>query len=341
MTCQPHVRLTEGSAQSSDSDGEGEREPMRQQGSQQDATGGATLFEELRPLMFSIAYRMLGSVGEAEDVTQDAYLRYHRACTDGVEIASPKAYLTTVTTRLAIDAARSARARRETYVGTWLPEPLSVSLDPDPAALVEMNDALSLAFLTLLQTLSPVERAVFVLHEAFDYPYEEIAEIVRKSEQNCRQIFTRARKRISEGKPRFDASLSKQQELANRFYGAAQRGDLDHLVDFLAADAVFYGDGGGKAHAYTHPLVGRELVVKALQAMAREAAAFQISVRAALINGQPGLLTFDPQERLISAMVFDIADDAIQAVRSIVNPEKLARLGFPVSDLYAINRGEG
>jgi len=313
--------------------------PMQDQRSRQDAAG-ASLFEELRPLMFSIAYRMLGSVGEAEDVVQDAYLRYHRAGADGVEIASPKAYLTTVTTRLAIDAARSARARHETYIGTWLPELLTVSLDPDPAALAEMNDTLSLAFLTLLQTLSPVERAVFVLHEAFDYPYEEIAGFVQKSEQNCRQIFARARKRINEGKPRFDASLSQQQELANRFFAATQRGDLDHLVDFLAADVVLYGDGGGKAHAYRHPVVGRALAVKALQAMAREAVAFQISMRPALLNGQPGLLTFDLQGRLISALVLDIADDAIQAVRSIVNPDKLAHLGFPVSDFYARKRGE-
>lgn len=321
---------------------------MRQPGQQdvpQDAgrdqaAASAALFEGLRPLLFSIAYRMLGSVGEAEDVTQDAWLRYHRALAEGQVIASPKAFLTTVTTRLAIDAARSARARRETYVGTWLPEPLSVSLDPDPADLAEMNDSLSLAFLTLLQALSPVERAVFVLHEAFDYPYDEIAGIVGKSEQNCRQIFARARKRVGEGRPRFDASLRQQQELASRFLGAAERGDLDGLVSFLAEDAVFYGDGGGKAHAYPQPLRGRNRVGKALQAIARGTGDFHLSLRAALINGQPGALIFDTEGRLINALVFDIAEGAIQAVRGIVNPDKLTHLGFPASNLLTIKRGE-
>jgi RNA polymerase sigma-70 factor (ECF subfamily) len=203
-----------------------------------------------------------------------------------------------------------------------------------------MNDSLSLAFLTLLQTLSPVERAVFVLHEAFDYPYDEIASIVGKSEQNCRQIFARARKRIGEGRPRFDASLSRQQELASRFIGAAERGDLDGLVSFLAADAVFYGDGGGKAHAYPQPLVGRERVARALFSIVKGVETFHLSARHALINGQPGLLIFDTKGRLITALVFDIADGALRAVRGIVNPDKLAHLGFSLSDLLTVKRDE-
>jgi RNA polymerase sigma-70 factor, ECF subfamily len=298
------------------------------------------VFQELRPLMFSIAYRMLGSVGEAEDVVQEAFLRFHRATKDGATIVSPKAFLTTVTTRLAIDTARSARVRRETYIGPWLPEPLVISQDADPADRAEMNDSLSLAFLALLQRLSPVERAVFLLREVFDYGYDEIAGIVRKSEDNCRQIFARARKRIGEGKPRFDVSLRKRQELADRFFAAAEQGKLDSLVELLAADAVFYGDGGGKAHAYPRPIVGRERVGKALQSLFKAARLFNASVRFALVNGQPGALSFDADGRLVSVLALDIADGAIQAVRSIVNPDKLGRLGYPISDAYTIKRGD-
>lgn len=253
------------------------------------AASGA-VFEELRPLLFSIAYRMLGSVGEAEDTVQEAFLRYHRATMDGATIESPKAFLTTVTTRLAIDTARSARVRHEIYVGPWLPEPLVVSLDPDPADLAEMNDSLSLAFLALLQRLSPVERAVFLLREAFDYSYDEIAGVVQKSADNCRQIFARARKRIGAGKPRFDVSTRERRELADRFFEAAGQGKLDNLVNFLAAEAVFYGDGGGKAHAYPRPIMGRDRVGKALASLFKSARMFNVTVRVALINGQPGAL---------------------------------------------------
>src|SRR5215813_8331139 len=162
--------------------------------------------ETLRPLMLSIAYRMLGSVSDAEDVVQEAYLRFHRTLAQGEAIESPRAFLTTVTTRLAIDELRSARLKHEAYVGVWLPEPLMATLDPDPAEHAEKRDSLSLAFLALLQRLSPVERAVFLLREVFDYGYDEIHTIVQKSEENCRQIFTRARKRIEDGRPRFDVN---------------------------------------------------------------------------------------------------------------------------------------
>ena len=310
-------------------------------GKQRDAAAASdAVFEELRPLLFAIAYRMLGSVGEAEDTVQEAFLRYHRATKEGVTIESPKAFLTTVTTRLAIDTARSARVRHETYVGQWLPEPLVASLDTDPAELAEMNDSLSLAFLALLQRLSPVERAVFLLREAFDYGYDEIARIVQKSEDNSRQIFARARKRVGEGKPRFDVSQRERQELAARFFEAAQRGKLDSLVEFLAADAVFYGDGGGKAHAYPHPIVGREGVAKAFLSLLKSARIFNVSVRLALVNGQPGALSFDAEGRLISALALDIAGGAIQAVHSIVNPDKLTYLGFSVSDAARIIRAD-
>ena len=289
------------------------------------------VYTQLRPLLFSIAYRMLGSSGEAEDAVQEAFLRYHRALANGETITSPKGFLTTVLTRLAIDTASSARARRETYVGPWLPEPLTTSLDPGPAELAEQDDALSLAFLTVLQTLTPVERAVFLLREAFDYGYDEIAAIVQKSEDNCRQIFARAKKHVEAGKPRYDASLSERQALASRFIAAAERGELDSLVSFLADSVTFYGDGGGKAHAYPRPLVGRERAAKAIWSIFKTGHMFQVTTRLALVNGQPGLLNFDAEGRLISVMEIEVAGSAVQAVRSVINPDKLARLGYPLA----------
>ena len=295
-------------------------------------------YEALRPLMFSIAYRMLGDAGDAEDIVQEAYLRFHRTLAEGTVIASPKAFLTTVTTRLAIDELRSARAKHEAYVGVWLPEPIAVSLEPDPAERVEMSDSLSLAFLVLLQRLSPVERAIFLLREVFEYGYDEIAEIVRKSEDNCRQIFVRAKKRIDEGRPRFDVNPGEQRELAHRFFDAADHGNMADLVAFLAEDASFYGDGGGKARAYPEPVYGRERVALVLRSIIKAARAFNVTYRFALVNGQPGALAFDADGRIANALAFDIADGAIRAVHSIVNPDKLTHLGFPVSDLARINR---
>jgi len=298
------------------------------------------VYEGLRPLLFSIAYRMLGSASEAEDVVQEAYLRFHRSLTLGTAIESPKAFLSTVTTRLAIDAVRSARVRRETYVGVWLPEPLLTAAEPDPADHAERDESLSLAFLLLLQTLSPVERAVFLLREVFAYDYEQIAAIVRKSEENCRQIFSRARKRLDEGKPRFDVNHKECQELAIFFFEAARQGDLTSLVNFLAADATFYGDGGGKAHAYPRPIVGRDRVGRLLQSLFTRGRELNATIQFTLVNGQPGALSFDAEGRLVNVMVLDIADGVIQAVRSIVNPDKLAHLGFPLSDIGRINRND-
>jgi RNA polymerase sigma-70 factor (TIGR02957 family) len=289
--------------------------------------------EELRPLLFSIAYRMLGSVGDAEDIVQEAMLRAERAEAEGERIESRKAFLTTVTTRLAIDQLRSARARRETYIGPWLPEPLLTSTEPDAAEHAEMADSLSMSFLVLLETLSPIERAVFLLREVFEYGYDEIAEIVDKSEANCRQIFARARKRIDEGKPRFEADRRQQEELAERFMDAAENGELDRLVDFLAADVVFTGDGGGKGRGLPKPVYGRERVHRLLRSffpLYRETGA---TMRRAEINGKPGVLFLDAEGRLINVFVFEIAGGAIQALRSIINPDKLGHLGYPLSDL--------
>jgi RNA polymerase sigma-70 factor (TIGR02957 family) len=298
-------------------------------------------FEELRPVAFAIAYRMLGSVSEAEDVVQEAFLRLHRAQDEGQRIESPRAYLSTVVTRLAIDQLRSARARRETYVGEWLPEPLVTSPEVDPARQAEMADSLSLAFLVLLENLSPEQRAVFLLREVFDYPYDRIAEIVGKREDNVRQLAARARHHVEEGRSRFEASREQRDELARRFLAASQDGDLEALEALLAHDVVLHGDGGGKAPALARPLHGRARVARTLLAWMKATVRFGgVSLRPVEVNGQPGAMSFDPEGRLINVLAFDIADGQIQAIRSVVNPDKLRHLG-PLADLGELLGGSG
>jgi RNA polymerase sigma-70 factor (ECF subfamily) len=292
-------------------------------------------YQELRPLLFSIAYRMVGSASEAEDLVQEAYLRFHRAVSGGAVVESPKAYLSAVTTRLAIDHLRSARARRERYVGAWLPEPLVTGEEPDPAGHAETADSLSLAFLILLERLSPVQRAVFLLHDVFGYGYAEIAGLVGRSEDNCRQIAARARRHVEAGRPRFEASRRQREELARRFFAAVDQGDTEGLVGLLAADAVFHGDGGGKAPALAAPLHGAERIARLLLGLARRGRDVGMRFAPAEINGHPGLLAFDPAGRLVSVLALDIADGRVQTVRSIVNPDKLRHLG-PVGDLNAL-----
>ena len=296
-------------------------------------------YQELRPLLFSIAYQMVGSASEAEDLVQEAYLRFHRAVAGGAEVDSPKAYLSAVTTRLAIDHLRSARVRREQYVGAWLPEPLVTGEEADPAGHAETADSLSLAFLVLLERLSPVQRAVFLLHEVFGYGYAEIAGLVGRSEDNCRQIAARARRHIEAGRPRFEASRREREELARRFFAAIDQGDTEGLVGLLAADAVLYGDGGGKAPALTAPVHGAERVARFLLGLARRGRAVGTRASPAEINGHPGLLTFDPAGRLLGVLALDIADGHVQTVRSIVNPDKLGHLG-PVGDLTTLLGGD-
>jgi RNA polymerase sigma-70 factor (ECF subfamily) len=292
-------------------------------------------YQELRPLLFSIAYRMVGSASEAEDLVQEAYLRFHRAVSGGAVVESPKAYLSAVTTRLAIDHLRSARARRERYVGAWLPEPLVTGAEPDPAGHAETADSLSLAFLVLLERLSPVQRAVFLLHEVFGYGYAEIAGLVGRSEDNCRQIAARARRHVEAGRPRFEASRRQREELARRFFAAVDQGDTEGLVGLLAADAVLHGDGGGKAPALAAPLHGAKRIARLLLGLARRGRDVGMRFAPAEINGHPGLLAFDPAGRLVSVLALDIADGRVQTVRSIVNPDKLRHLG-PVGDLNAL-----
>jgi RNA polymerase sigma-70 factor, ECF subfamily len=292
-------------------------------------------YQELRPLLFSIAYRMVGSVGEAEDLVQEAFLRFHRAVAGGAEVESPKAYLSAVTTRLAIDHLRSARVRRERYVGAWLPEPLVTDQEADAATHAETADTLSLAFLVLLERLSPVQRAVFLLHEVFGYGYGEIAGLVGKTEDNCRQIGARARRQVDAGRPRFEASRRQREELARRFFAAVEQGDTEGLVGLLAADAVMYGDGGGKAPALAGPLHGAQRVARFLLGLARRGRAVGMGFGPAEINGHPGAIAYDRDGRLVSVLSLDITDGRVQTVRSIVNPDKLRHLG-PVGDLSSL-----
>jgi RNA polymerase sigma-70 factor (TIGR02957 family) len=295
-------------------------------------------FDELRASAFAIAYRMLGSVSEAEDVVQEGFLRLHRVREGGERIESPRAYLSTVVSRLSLDHLRSARVRRETYVGEWLPEPLVASANDDPARKAEMADSLSLAFLVLLESLSPEHRAAFLLHEVFGEPYDRIAEIIATSTQNARQLVTRARRHVEERRPRFEASHEQQEQLATRFFAAAEEGDLEALEELLAHDVVLHGDGGGKAPTIARAIHGRARVARTLIAGLRAATrAGGFTLRREKVNGQPGALFFDREGRVAGVMILDVADGQIQGVSSIVNPDKLRHLG-PVADLRALLR---
>jgi len=287
--------------------------------------------DQLRPLLFSIAYRMLGTVSDAEDVVQEAYLRLHQSEGDGVVVQSDKAYLTTITTRLAIDHLRSARTRRETYYGPWLPEPLLTSTEPQGVALAEQNDSLTISFLVLLERLSPLERAVFLLREVFGYGYDEIGEIVDKSEPNCRQIIVRARRHVEQAKPRFETPSARQEQLASSFLAAVQEGEVERLIHNLAEDVVFYGDGGGKGRGLPKPVFGAGNVARLLVGFFDGYRSIDARMQPVEVNGQPGLLAFDAEGRLINVLALDCAGGAVRTVRSIINPDKLGHLGYPLS----------
>ncbi|MEV6150376.1 RNA polymerase sigma factor SigJ [Nonomuraea sp. NPDC052129] len=300
-----------------------------------------------RPLLFSIAYGMTGSVGDAEDIVQDAFLGLTRARQAGTTIADLKAYLTTTVTRLGIDYLRSARVRRETYVGDWLPEPVVVTADgPGPVEHVELADSLSMAFLVLLESLSPVERAVFMLREVFGYGYPDVAKVTGKTEVNCRQIFTRARQRIAAGRRGRDSAPSpasrdsvppparraEGEKLARRFFEAAAGGDMDALLGMLAPDVVFIGDGGGKAQAIGKPATEPRRVAQLLVGGFRRVQMLGVSFRPAWVNDRPGAVMYDAEGRVASVVELDIADGVVQAIHSVANPDKLGHLG-PVSDV--------
>ncbi|MEU7829888.1 MULTISPECIES: RNA polymerase sigma factor SigJ [unclassified Nonomuraea] len=300
-----------------------------------------------RPLLFSIAYGMTGSVGDAEDIVQDAFLGLTRARQAGTTIADLKAYLTTTVTRLGIDYLRSARVRRETYVGDWLPEPVVVTADgPGPVEHVELADSLSMAFLVLLESLSPVERAVFMLREVFGYGYPDVAKMTGKTEVNCRQIFTRARQRIAAGRRGRDsmpspasrgsvpppARRAEGEKLARRFFEAAAGGDMDALLSMLAPDVVLIGDGGGKAQAIAKPAAEPRRVAQLLVGGFRRIRMLGVSFRPAWVNDRPGAVMYDAEGRVASVVELDIADGVVQAIHSVANPDKLGHLG-PVSDV--------
>jgi RNA polymerase sigma-70 factor (ECF subfamily) len=291
-----------------------------------------------RPLLFSIAYGMTGSVGDAEDLVQDAFVGLARARHAGTAVADPKAYLATAVTRLGIKYLRSARVRRETYVGDWLPEPVVVPVGgPGPAEHAELADSLSLAFLVLLEALSPVERAVFLLREVFGYGYPDVARVTGKTEVNCRQIFARARRRIAAGgqapgSAPSPARRAEGEELVRRFFEAAAGGDMDALLRMLAPDVVFHADGGGKAQAMGVPLHGRERVARLLFGLFRRGRSLGTSLRLAWVNGQPGAVGYDAAGRVLTVFELEVADGMVQTMRAVVNPDKLGHLG-PVSDL--------
>jgi RNA polymerase sigma-70 factor (TIGR02957 family) len=296
------------------------------------------LLDELRPASFAIAYRMLGSVAEAEDVVQEALLRVHQALRAGERIASPRAYVATVTTRLAINELRSARARRERYVGEWLPEPITTDGHDDPALHAETADSLSLAMLVLLESLSPEQRAALLLHDVFDYGYTEIASILGKSEDNVRQLATRARRHVQDRRPRFHPTREQRDELARRFFAAAEHGDLAGLEALLAHDVELTADGGGKVPALGRSLRGRIRVARSVVNWFRLVARLpSVSMRPVEINGDPGSLFLDQQQRLIGVVALDIAGGRITGVNGIVNPDKLKHLG-PLADYPSLLR---
>jgi RNA polymerase sigma-70 factor (TIGR02957 family) len=287
----------------------------------------AELLARLRPQSFAIAYRMLGTVADAEDIAQEALLRLHRELASGAHIDSPAGYLATITTRLAIDHLRSARVRREQYAGEWLPEPLIRNEDDDPARKAEIADSLSLAFLVLLETLSPEQRAALLLHDVFGYEYSEVGQIVGKSEQNARQLASRARRHVEARRPRFESTSEQRAELGRRFFAAVENGDVATLEALLAHDVALHGDGGGNAPALARSVHGRGRVAKILLNWVRLGRrSRQLTIEPTEVNGQPGAMLLDGAGQVISVLALDIASGQVAAVLSIVNPEKLRHL---------------
>ncbi|MER6538101.1 RNA polymerase sigma-70 factor [Streptomyces sp900105755] len=290
-------------------------------------------FQELRPLLFSIAYRLLGSVVEAEDAVQEAWLRFAGS---PAEIRSPKAFLSAAVTRISIDVLRSARVRREEYVGPWFPEPLLADPYEDPVRSAELADSVSMAALLLLERLSPLERAVFVLREVFDFGFPEVASAVGRSESACRQLAVRARRHMAEGRPRFEADRREREELAARFFEALHEGDVAALQELLAADVSLVGDGGGKAPQLARAVLGAQNVARLLAAVFPALARIEVTAERHEVNGQPGAILRDRQGRVLQTFSLDILDGHIQAVRLVLNPDKLAHVG-PVADVWAVS----
>ncbi|MFC8264926.1 RNA polymerase sigma-70 factor [Streptomyces cinereoruber] len=290
-------------------------------------------FEELRPLLFSIAYRILGSVSEAEDAVQEAWLRF-----DGSEtrVASTKAFLSTTVTRISIDVLRSARVRREEYVGPWFPEPLLSDPYEDPERSAELADSVSMAALLLLERLSPLERSVFVLREVFGFGFDDVASAVGRSQTACRQLLVRARRHMRAGRPRFEADRQERQELATRFFDALREGDVDGLRDLLAADVQLVGDGGGKAPQLARAVTGADGVARLLASVFPLMARVDVTFERHEVNSRPGAVFRDRDGRVLHILVLDVLDGRIRTIRSVINPDKLGHLG-PVADAWAVH----
>jgi RNA polymerase sigma-70 factor, ECF subfamily len=291
-------------------------------------------FERLRPLLFSIAYRVLGSVSEAEDAVQESWLRYSAS---PAQPASVKAYLSAVVTRISIDVLRSARFRREKYVGAWFPEPLLTDPYEDPERSAELADSVSMAALLLLERLTALERAVFVLRDVFGFGYPEIASVVERSEAACRQLAARARRHMDAGRPRFEADRKERDELASRFFGALSEGDVEGLQELLAADVQMVGDGGGKAPALARSVIGAEKVTRVLVSVFPWLVRIDVTWEPREVNGQPGAIFRDRDSKVLFALTLDVLDGQIQTIRSVSNPDKLGHLG-PVADAWAAAR---
>ncbi|WP_327359233.1 RNA polymerase sigma-70 factor [Streptomyces sp. NBC_01304] len=291
-------------------------------------------FEELRPLLFSIAYRILSSVSEAEDAVQDTWLRYEATST---RPTSAKSFLSAVVTRISIDVLRSARVRREQYVGQWLPEPLLSDPYEDPARSAELADSVSMAALLLLERLSPLERAVFVLREVFGFGFPEVASAVGRSEAACRQLAVRARRHMDAGRPRFEADRKERDELAGRFFEALRAGDVAGLRELLAADVQMAGDGGGKAPQWGKDIFGEERVAQMLALTVPSLFRIGVELEPQEVNGQPGAVLRTRDGKVLNALVLDVLDGRIQQIRSVINPDKLGHMG-PVADAWALSR---
>jgi RNA polymerase sigma-70 factor, ECF subfamily len=291
-------------------------------------------FEELRPLLFSIAYRILGSVSEAEDAVQETWLRYAASPT---QPTSTKAFLSAVVTRISIDVLRSARVRREEYAGPWFPEPLLTDPYEDPARSAELADSVSMAALLLLERLTPLERAVFVLREVFGFSFPEVASAVERSEVACRQLAVRARRHMDAGRPRFEADRREREELAGRFFDAFAEGDVDGLRELLAADVQMVGDGGGKAPQWARGIIGADNVARVLAALIQPMVRIDVTLEPHEVNGQPGAIFRDRDGKVLNTWTLDVLDGRIQTIRSVLNPDKLGHVG-PVADAWAVLR---
>ena len=286
-------------------------------------TNAMAAFEEHRGLLFSIAYRMLGSVADAEDVLQEAFLRWQRA--SEADIRSPRAFLVTIVSRLCVNHLESARVQRESYVGEWLPEPLVTEPGSDASRVVQVDESVSMALLLLLERLTPAQRAVFLLHEVFDYKHAEIAVVLGLTEANSRQLLRRAQQDVHRTRPRFRPPAGEQRELLERFRQAAGSGDMDRLVSLLSSDVVMHTDGGGRASALRLPIYGPDRVATASVHGLQRLLSLDVQQRFVEINGQPGIVSYQ-DGRPQSVFTVEVADGRIEAIYIVTNPEKLSRL---------------